>query len=241
MGRIFEKRKEKMFARWAKNAKAFTKIGKEIAIAIKLGGSDPNGNPRLRMAIQNAKVANMPKDRVDAAIKRATEKDQADLNEITYEGYGPHGIPIVVEAASDNGTRTVANVRSTFSRYSGTLGTTGSLDYLFQKSGVFKTAKPKGDIDEFELSLIDHGLEELEEAEDYLVLYCKFENFGHLQKALEAGGVEVQSAAPQRIPNTLTKITAEQAKEVYELVEALEEDDDVQHVYHAMQSEDEDS
>jgi YebC/PmpR family DNA-binding regulatory protein len=239
MGRIFEKRKEKMFARWAKNAKAFTKIGKEIAIAIKLGGPDPDGNPRLRMAIQSSKALNMPKDRVDAAIKRATAKDQVDLNEVTYEGYAPHGVAVVVETATDNPTRTVANVRSIFSRYGGSMGTTGSLDYLFQKVGAFKTAKPSGDLDEFELSLIDHGLEELEEGEDFLVLYSKLENFGQLQRALEISKIEVQSAASQRIPNTLTNVSSEQSKEIQELIDALEEDDDVQHVYHSMQNEEE--
>lgn len=238
MGRIFEKRKEKMFARWSKNAKAFTKVGKEIAIAIKLGGADPNSNPRLRMAIQSSKDLNMPKDRVEAAIKRATTKEQADLNEVTYEGYAPHGVAVVVETATDNPTRTVANVRSIFSRHSGSMGTTGSLDYLFQKLGVFKISKPPGDVDEFELSLIDHGLEELEESDDFLMLYSKLENFGQLQKALETSGVEIKSAAPHRLPNTLTKVTAEQAQEVQELIDGLEEDDDVQNVYHSMQTDD---
>ena len=238
MGRIFEKRKERMFARWSKNAKAFTKIGKEIAIAIKLGGPDPDNNPRLRMAVQNSRAINMPKDRVEAAIKRATEKDQAELNEISYEGYAPHGIAVVVETATDNPTRTVANVRSIFTRYSGSLGTTGSLDYLFQKLGVFKTAKPAGDLDELELSLIDHGLEEFEVGDDFLVLYCKLEHFGQLQKALESQRIEIHSASPQRIPNTLTAVKQEHMKEVNELIEALEEDEDVQHVYHSMQVED---
>lgn len=237
MGRIFEKRKERMFARWSKNAKAFTKIGKEIAIAVKLGGPDPNNNPRLRMAVQNSKALNMPKDRVEAAIKRATAKDQADLNEVTYEGYGPHGIAIVVETATDNPTRTVANVRSIFNKHGGSLGTTGSLDYMFERRGAFKIARPAGDLDELELDLIDHGLEEMEEAEDFLVLYSKLENFGSLQKALEAKGLEVQSAAPQRFPNTLLNVSQDQEKEVLELIEALESDDDVQHVYHSMHTE----
>lgn len=241
MGRIFEKRKEKMFARWAKNAKAFTKIGKEIAIAIKLGGPDPAANPRLRMAIQSSKALNMPKDRVEAAIKRATAKDQADLDEVVYEGYGPHGIAIVVETATDNPTRTVANVRSIFTRYSGALGTTGSLDYLFVRQGVFKTSKPSSALDDFELSLIDHGLEELEEAEDYLVLYSKLENFGLLQRALDASGVEIQSATAQRFPNTVTTLSGEAAEEVQKLLDALEEDDDVQQVYHSMVSADDKS
>lgn len=235
MGRIFEKRKDRMFARWAKNAKAFTKIGKEISIAIKLGGADPNGNPRLRMAIQNAKALNMPKDRVEAAIKRASAKDEASLNEVTYEGYGPHGVAIVVETATDNPTRTVANIRSIFNRWGGSLGTTGSLDYLFERLGVFKTAKPAGDPEEFELSLIDHGLEDMEETEDGFLLFCKLENFGELQRALEGSGVEVLSAASQRFPQNTTAVTQEQSGDLMKLIEALEEDDDVQHVYHSMQ------
>lgn len=227
-----------MFARWAKNAKAFTKVGKEISIAIKLGGAEPANNPRLRMAIQTAKSLNMPKDRVEAAIRRASAKDEASLNEVIYEGYGPHGIALVVETATDNPTRTVANVRSIFNRYGGSLGTSGSLDYMFQRQGVFKTARPKGDVDEFQLNLIDHGLEDLEEGEDCMVLYCKLENFGDMQRALEESGTEVQTAGPQRFPVTQTKVSVDQAKEVQELIDALEEDDDVQHVYHTMQAED---
>jgi len=234
MGRIFEKRKDRMFARWAKNAKAFTKLGKEISIAVKLGGSDPATNPRLRMAVQTAKSLNMLKDRIEAAIKRASSKDEASLNEITYEGYGPHGIAIFVEAATDNATRTVANVRSIFNRYGGSLGTSGSLGHMFERKGVFKIPVPSGNRDDLELELIDHGLENLEELEDGLLLYSSFEQFGNLQKALESRGVDVQNAASQRFPVTLTPVTAEQESELQTLIEALEEDDDVQHVYHNM-------
>jgi len=232
MGRIFEKRKARMFARWAKNAKAFTKLGKEIALAVKLGGGDPAGNPRLRMAIQTARSLNMPKDRIEAAINRASSKDQASLHEVVYEGYGPHGVAILVETATDNPTRTVANVRSIFNRWDGSMGTTGSLDFVFQRKGVFSIGTPPGDMDEFELYLIDHGLEDLFEAEDGFLVYSTFADFGTLQKALEEKKVEVKSASPQRIPLSSVELSKEQEEEVQKLIDALEEDDDVQHVYH---------
>ncbi len=232
MGRIFEKRKEKMFARWAKNAKAFTKIGKEIAVAVKLGGGDPNNNPRLRMAIQTARSLNMPKDRVEAAIKRATSKDAEDLHEVVYEGYAPHGIAIIIETATNNNTRTIANVRSIMTKHGGTIGTSGSLDYLFQRRGTFVVGKPAGDLDEFELDLIDNGLEDMFEGEDgNLIIYCSFENFGAMQAALEKHKAELKSAGLQRIAANYSSLAAEKEKEIEELVAALEEDDDVQHVY----------
>jgi YebC/PmpR family DNA-binding regulatory protein len=232
MGRIFEKRKEKMFARWAKNAKAFTKIGKEIAVAVKLGGGDPNNNPRLRMAIQTARSLNMPKDRVEAAIKRATSKDAEDLHEVVYEGYAPHGIAIIIETATNNNTRTIANVRSIMTKHGGTIGTSGSLDYLFQRRGTFVVSKPGGDLDEFELDLIDNGLEDMFEGEDgNLIIYCSFENFGVMQAALEKHKVELKSAGLQRIAANYSALALEKEKEIEELVAALEEDDDVQHVY----------
>jgi YebC/PmpR family DNA-binding regulatory protein len=235
MGRIFEKRKDRMFARWAKNAKAFTKLGKEIAIAVKLGGPDPAGNPRLRLAMQTARSLNMPKDRVEAAIKRVTSKESgADIQEITYDGYGPHGVALVVEAATDNGTRTVANVRSAFSRWGGSLGTSGSLDYLFDRKGVFNIAVPKQPLDDFELEMIDHGLEDLFETESGLMLYSSFADFADLARELETRGVEVKSASLQRLPKTQVELGAEQVAEVEKLINALEEDDDVQHVYHNM-------
>lgn len=236
MGRIFEKRKDRMFARWAKNAKAFTKLGKEIAISVKLGGGDPANNPRLRMAIQTARSLNMPKDRIEAAIKRASSKDEADLSEITYEGYGPHGVGVMVETATDNPTRTVANVRNILSKNGGNLASTGALEYMFERKGIFKITPPAGDLDELELELIDHGLEEIFEGDDGLLLYTNFKQFGDLQRALEGRGVEVKSAAAQRMPTTFVKVTPDQEEEVQKLIDRLEEDDDVQTVFHNMQS-----
>ncbi len=231
MGRIFEKRKARMFARWDKASKAFTKIGKEIAIAVKLAGPDPHSNPRLRMAIQTAKSFNMPKDNVNNAIKKASSKDMASLDEVNYEGYGPHGIAIFVETATDNNTRTVANVRSIFNKNHGAMGTAGSLGYLFDRKGVFTIAKPEKDIEELELELIDHGLEDLFESEEGYILYSSFNDFGTLQKALETMNIEVLSAASQRVPQNLTELPPEKEAEVLKLIDALEEDDDVQHVY----------
>ena len=234
MGRIFEKRKARMFARWSKNAKAFTKVGKEIAIAVKLGGPDPASNPRLRMAMQTGKSLNMPKDRILNAIQKASSKDSASLSEVNYEGYAPHGIAIFVETATDNPTRTVANVRSIISKHDGAMGTAGSLDYLFERKGIFTIGKPPGDPEELELELIDSGLEEFFESEDGFVIYTNFADFGAVQRALESKNIEVKSAALQRIPLNTTELPPEQAEEVLELVEALEEDDDVQHVYHTL-------
>jgi YebC/PmpR family DNA-binding regulatory protein len=239
MGRIFEKRKDRMFARWAKTAKAFTKLGKEIAISVKLSGVDPDSNPRLRMAIQTARSLNMPKDRIEAAIKRASSKDQADLQEITYEGYGPNGVGIVVEAATDNPTRTVANVRNYITKHGGNLATAGALDFVFEQKGVFKIAQPSGDLDELELELIDHGLEEIFEADDGLLIYASFKQFSDMQKALEARNIEVKSATSQRIPVSYVKVTPEQEAEIQKLIDKLEEDDDVQTVFHNMQTEEE--
>ena len=236
MGRIFEKRKDRMFARWAKTAKAFTKLGKEIAIAVKLGGPEPTTNPRLRMAVQTARSLNMPKDRIEAAIKRASAKDAADLNEVAYEAFAPHGVGLYIEAATDNGTRTVANVRNIVSKNGGNLATSGALDYIFDRKGVFKIVPPPGDMDELELELIDHGLEDIFEADDGLLLYSNFRQFGDLQKVLESHNVEVKSAAPQRIPASYVKVTPEQEQEIQKLIEKLEEDDDVQTVFHNMQS-----
>jgi YebC/PmpR family DNA-binding regulatory protein len=224
-----------MFARWAKTAKAFTKVGKEIAIAVKLGSADPNANPRLRMAIQTARALNMPKDRIEAAIKRASSKDEASLQEVIYEGYAPFGIAIIVETATNNPTRTVANVRTIITHHGGTLGTSGSLDYLFTRRGAFTIAPPGSDMDEFELEMIDHGLEDIFESDEGLLLYCSFENFGTLQKALESRNIEVRSAGLQRSPLTTVKVSSEQESEIEKLLSELEEDDDVQHVYHNMQ------
>ena len=235
MGRIFEKRKHKMFARYAKMAKTFTRIGKEIAIAVKLGGTNPDGNPRLRMAIQNAKTANMPKDRVDNAIARASSKDQKDLEEVVYEGYGPHGVAIVVETATDNNTRTVANIRMYFNRGNGALGKTGSLDFLFDRKGIFKIEKGGANLEELELELIDFGAEEVAEDEEGVYIYTSFADFGKMQKALEEKGISIMSAELERIPtNYVEGLTEDQQKEVIALVEKIEEDDDVQNVFHNM-------
>lgn len=227
-----------MFARWSRNARAFTKVGKEIALAVKRGGSDPAGNPRLRMAIQTARSLNMPKDRIESAINRANSKDSSNLEEITYEGYGPYGVAVLVEAATDNPTRTVANVRAAFTRAEGTLATTGALDFLFTRRGVFNIAPPQGDMDEFELEMIDHGMEDIFQTEEGLVLYSQFADFGELQRALEGKGVEVKSAGLQRFPQSLVDVTAEQQVEIEKLISTLEEDDDVQHVYHTMKTPD---
>jgi len=234
MGRIFEKRKHKMFARYARMAKGFTKLGREIAIAVKAGGADPAYNSRLRIAIQNAKAINMPKDRIDGAIQRASSKGEGNFEEVVYEGYGPHGIAILAECTTDNPTRTVSNIRMHFSRGNGALGKTGSLDFIFERKGVFRIASQGQNKEELELELIEHGLEELAEAENELIIYTKFSDFGAMQKALEEKKINILSAEKQRIPNTTTDLTEEQQKEVQELIDTLEEDDDVQVVFHNM-------
>lgn len=234
MGRIFEKRKHKMFARYDRMAKAFTRIGKEIAIAVKQGGPHPENNPRLRLAIQNAKGANMPKDRVESAIKRASSKDEKNYEEITYEGYGPNGVAIVIEAATDNPTRTVANIRNYFSKGDGALGKTGSLDFLFERKGVFKIAKSNINVEELELELIDSGLEDLATDESEIYIYTAFTDFGAMSKALEEKGINVLSAEKQRIPNNFMEVGEAQQENIIKLVESLEQDDDVQQVYHNM-------
>ena len=224
-----------MFARWSKTAKAFTKVGKEIAIAVRLGGEDPAGNPRLRMAIQTARSLNMPKDRIMSAVTRASSKDFSVMDEVNYEAYGPHGIALFVQTATDNPTRTVANVRSILSKHGGALGTSGSLDYLFDKKGVFSIEKPAGDLEEFELDLIDHGLDELFETDDGFLVYSNFSDFGAMQKALEEKGVTVKSASLQRLPQNTVTLSPEHEAELVKLIDALEDDEDVQHVYHNMQ------
>jgi YebC/PmpR family DNA-binding regulatory protein len=232
MGRIFEKRKYKMFARYDRMAKAFTRIGKEIAIAVKQGGPNPDNNPRLRAAIQNAKGVNMPKDRIENAIKKASAKDASSFEEVVYEGYGPHGVAIVVETATDNPTRTVANIRMHFNRGGGTLGKTGSLDFLFDRKGVFKIKKGNLNVEELELELIDYGLEDLAIDGDEVYIYTSFNDFGKMDKALEEKNIEVISAEKQRIPNTWVELNESQQEEVIKLIEALEQDDDVQQVFH---------
>jgi YebC/PmpR family DNA-binding regulatory protein len=233
MGRIFEKRKDRMFARWAKTSKAFTKIGKEIAIAVKLGGPDPAANPRLRMAMQTARAHNMPKDRVENAIKKASSKDETGLDEISYEAYAPHGVALFVETATNNPTRTIANVRNYITKHGGSMATEGALSFVFERQGVFKIAPPQGNIDELELEMIDHGLIDLFEAEDGdLLIYVQFQNFGEAQRYLEDQKVEVRSAGLQRTPLNSVELGATEAAPVLKIVELLEEDDDVQHVYH---------
>jgi YebC/PmpR family DNA-binding regulatory protein len=231
MGRIFEKRKHKMFARFDRMAKAFTRIGKEIAIAVKLGGSDPAGNPRLRAAMQAAKANNMPKDRVEAAIKRALGKDALDLQEIVYEAYGPHGVAIVIETATDNPTRTVANIRSYLNKHNGSLATSGALEFLFQRKGVFKTSLEGKSADDLEMSFIESGADDVEIDEMEIIAYTDFNNFVHMQRALEESAIEVTTAEMQRLPNTTVTLTEEQMDEVLKLIDKIEEDEDVQNVY----------
>jgi YebC/PmpR family DNA-binding regulatory protein len=237
MGRIFEVRKHTMFARWDRMAKQFTRIGKEIAIAVKSGGPDPGTNPALRRCFQNAKSVNMPKDRVEAAIKRAMGKDMVNIEEILYEGYGPHGVPILVETATDNPTRTVANVRSYFNKGHGNMGTSGSVSFQFKKMGVFKL-KPDGlNQDDMELELIDFGLEELGEGtgennETVLILRTVFNDFGNMQKALEERHITPISAEVEWIPSTTVELSDSDAEDVLKLVDKLEQDEDVQKVFH---------
>jgi YebC/PmpR family DNA-binding regulatory protein len=226
-----------MFARWDRMAKQFSRIGKEIAIAVKTGGPDPATNPALRRCMQNAKSVNMPKDRVDAAIKRAQGKDMANYEEILYEGYGPHGVAILVETATDNHVRTVANVKSHFNKGNGTLGNSGSVSFQFKKMGVFKL-KPEGtDADELELELIDSGLEEMgegtgEHGEAVLVLRVAFSDFGKMQKALEEKHITPISAETEWIPTTTVELSEDMAQDVLKLVDKLEQDEDVQKVFY---------
>lgn len=234
MGRAFEYRKEKKFKRWGMMAKTFTKIGKEIAMSVKAGGPDPGSNPRLRLAMQNAKTANMPKDRVESAIKRVVSKEEKDYEEVVYEGYGPHGIAIVIDCATDNPTRTVANIRSYFNRAEGALGKTGSLDFLFDRKGVFKISAESINIEDLEFELIDFGAEELFEEDGDIFIYTSFTDFGMMQKALEEREIEVLSAESERIPANTVVLTPAQAQQIQKLIEKIEDDDDVQTVSHNM-------
>lgn len=235
MGRIFEKRKHKMFARFDRMAKAFTRIGKEISIAVRQGGPNPDYNPKLRLAIQNAKGANMPKDRIEAAIRRASSKEEKDYQEVVYEGYAPHGVPVIVECATDNPTRTVANVRLHFSKNGGSMGNSGSVSFLFERKGVFKFDHDKLDLESLELDLIDAGAEDIEVDEDAITVYTKFTDFGNFQKFVEARNLDARSSELQYIPNTTTELSEEHQDDVLKLVEALESDEDVQAVYHSLQ------
>jgi YebC/PmpR family DNA-binding regulatory protein len=232
MGRVFEKRKHKMFARFDRMAKAFTRIGKDIAIAVKQAGPLPENNPKLRMAMQNAKGANMPKDRVDAAIRRASSKEEKDFQEVVYEGYAPHGVPVIVECATDNPTRTVANVRLHFSKNGGSMGNSGSVAFMFDRKGLFKFDPAKLNLDELELDLIDAGAEDIEKGDEEIIIYTKFTEFGHMQKFLESKHLEPKSSELQYIPTTTKELGEAEQDEVLKLVEALEADDDVQTVHH---------
>jgi YebC/PmpR family DNA-binding regulatory protein len=236
MGRAFEYRKAAKMKRWAGMAKAFTKVGREINIAIKEGGPDPDYNPRLRLAMNNAKAVNMPKANIDAAIKRATDKDTSAYEEVTFEGYGPHGIAVFVEATSDNNNRTVASIRHAFSKYGGSLGTNGSVDYMFERKGQFivKEENFDGDLEELELELIDFGLDSIEKEDDEINLYTAFEDFATLRDELEKRKIEVAKAELIRIPTHTKKLTDDEVDEVVTLIEKLEEDDDVANVFHTM-------
>ncbi len=239
MGRAFEYRKARKMKRWGNMARTFTKLGKEITIAVKNGGPDPDGNPRLRALMQNAKAAAMPKENVERAIKKATDKDTSDYKEMVYEGYAPHGIAIVVETATDNTTRTVANVRSYFNKCGGNLGTTGSLSFLFDHKSVFKIkAKDGADMESLELELMDFDAE-IDADEESVVIYGPFEAFNNIQKYLEDNGYEIESSEFERIPNDTKELTAEERADVEKLIDKLEEDEDVQNVFHNMKEDDE--
>jgi YebC/PmpR family DNA-binding regulatory protein len=240
MGRIFETRKATMFKRWDKMAKAFTRIGKDLAIAVKSGGPHPDTNPALRRVIQNARAANMPKDKIDNAIKKASGQGAESYDTVVYEGYAPHGIAIIVETATNNVVRTVANVRSAFKTYSGSLGNEGSVAFQFKKMGVFRVAQEAlagKDLEALELDLIDHGLEEMgegtnEKGEPQTIIRCAFADFGKLQAAVDKLGIAVQSAESEYVAQNLVSLPEAQATEVLELVDALEQDEDVQRVFH---------
>ena len=235
MGRIFEKRKYVMFARFARMSKAFNRIGRDIQIAVKMGGADPKGNPRLRIAMQNAKSVNMPKDRVEAAIKRASQRDTTGYQEVIYEGHAPHGIAVMVECATDNPTRTVANIRHHFTRAGGSLGNTGSIAFIFERKGLIRIdAEQISNLDDFELELIDHGLDDLVQEGKEIHIYTSFQDYGRMQKVLEEKKIEVVSSELQFLPTTTKELNEDHAKEVRDLLDKLDEDDDVQSVFHNM-------
>jgi len=234
MGRAFEFRKARKMKRWAAMSKAFTRIGKDIVIAVKEGGPDPDANSKLRAVIQNAKAVNMPKENIERAIKRASDKSQGDYKEVLFEGYAPHGIAILIETATDNNTRTVANIRSYFNKCNGSLGTSGSVEFMFDHTCNF-TIKEEGlDPEELELELIDFGAEEVFVDEDGIHIYAPFENFGSLQKELESRQIEIISSGFERIPQVTKELSEEEMADVEKLLEKIEEDDDVQNVYHTM-------
>jgi YebC/PmpR family DNA-binding regulatory protein len=239
MGRIFETRKHVMFARWNRMAKQFTRIGKDITIAVRSGGPDPDNNPALRRVIQNARAVNMPKDKVESAIKRASGKDVTNYEEVIYEGYAPHGVAVLVQTATDNPTRTVGNIRNVFNKNGGNLGTSGSVSFMFRRMGVFRLDPEGIDQDDLELYLIDHGLDEMgegrgEKDEPQLVIRCNFADFGQLQKGLEDRKLSPLSAEQEYICTTPVELPEDQAREVLEFIDKLEQDEDVQKVFHTL-------
>lgn len=234
MGRAFEFRKARKMKRWSAMSKAFTRIGKDIVMAVKEGGPDPNSNSRLRAVIQNAKSVNMPKDNIERAIKRASDKSLGDFKEVIFEGYAPHGIAVLVETATDNNTRTVANVRFYFNKCDGNLGTAGSVSFMFDHVCNFRVSVREMDMEELELELIDFGVEEIFEDEDGVLIYAPFENFGAIQNYLETHSIDILSSGFERIPQVTKKISTDEAADVEKLLEKIEEDDDVQNVYHTM-------
>ena len=234
MGRAFEFRKARKMKRWSAMAKTFTRIGKDIVMAVKEGGPDPASNSRLRAVIQNAKAANMPKDNVERAIKKASDKDQGDYKEVLFEGYAPHGIAVLIETATDNNNRTVANVRAAFNKCNGNLGTSGSVEFMFDHTCNFRVNGEGLDLEEMELEFIDFGVEEIFKDDDGVLIYAPFESFGAIQKELESRGIEILSSGFERIPQVTKELSGEQLADVEKLLEKLEEDDDVQNVYHSM-------
>ncbi|QBA63793.1 YebC/PmpR family DNA-binding transcriptional regulator [Muriicola soli] len=234
MGRAFEFRKARKMKRWSAMSKAFTRIGKDIVMAVKEGGPDPDTNSRLRAVIQNAKAVNMPKDNIERAIKRASDKSEGDYKEVLFEGYAPHGIAVLIETATDNNTRTVANIRSYFNKCNGSLGTSGSVEFMFDHTCNFRIPAEGIDLEELELEMIDFGVEEVFEDEDGVMIYAPFESFGAIQKELENRDIEILSSGFERIPQLTKELSSEEAEEVEKLLEKIEEDDDVQNVYHTM-------
>ena len=234
MGRAFEFRKARKMKRWSAMSKAFTRIGKDIVIAVKEGGPDPDSNSKLRAVIQNAKSVNMPKDNIDRAIKRASDKSLGNYKEILFEGYAPYGVAILVETATDNNTRTVANIRSYFNKCNGNLGTSGSVIFMFDHTCNFRIEKQNIDIENLEFDLIDFGVEEVFEDEDGILIYGPFDSFGEIQKALESKEIQIISSGFDRIPNNLKNVNEEEKSEIEKLLEKIENDDDVQNVFHNM-------
>ena len=234
MGRAFEFRKTRKMKRWAAMSKAFTRIGKDIVMAVKEGGPNPSSNSRLRAVIQNAKAVNMPKDNIERAIKKASDKNSGDFKEVLFEGYAAYGIAILVETATDNNTRTVANIRSYFNKCNGNIGTSGSVEFMFDHSCNFRISSEGIDTEELELEMIDFGVEEVFTDDDDILIYAPFESFGAIQKELESRSIQILSSSFERIPQITKELTKEQVADVEKLLEKIEEDDDVMNVYHTM-------